>query len=322
MSTDVGFVDESAFNAAISDVRNDNSEVNYVICGHVDGKPNVIGVLYTGIDPSEIGSKMDPSESLYALARYETKFDLSTTVKFVYIHWIGESLPVAKKGRYGVVHGSIEARFSPYHLLVEASTPEDLSSDKILQTLMESAGTKSKVLEDDQIPQRQMRGFTATQLPQRNKKSNFGVSAVSAKGAEVEILPEVQEAVARVRSDGDPATWMVAGYKDSNPKGPLVCMGCGEGGLDELKNNLDDSLPMYGLYRVSHTDADDITTVKFVYICWVGTKVKPMAKAKISTHKGTAEEIFCPAHVTVFASELSDIVERNIMEKIRQQAAQ
>lgn len=84
---------------------------------------------------------------------------------------------------------------------------------------MESAGTKSKVLEDDQIPQRQMRGFTATQLPQRNKKANFGVSAVSAKGAEVEILPEVQEAVARVRSDSDPATWMVAGYKDSNPKG-------------------------------------------------------------------------------------------------------
>lgn len=50
--------------------------------------------------------------------------------------------------------------------------------------------------------------------------------------------------------------------------------------------------------------------------CRVGTKVKPMAKAKISTHKGTAEEIFCPAHVTVYASDLSDIVQRNIMEKV------
>ncbi|XP_059148978.1 uncharacterized protein LOC131936091 isoform X2 [Physella acuta] len=322
MSTDVGFEDESAFTAAILDVRNDSNDTNYVICGHIEGNPNKIGVLYVGTDVNEIGSKMDSSEAMYGLARYETKFDLSTTVKFVYIHWIGDSLPVAKKGRYGVVHGSIESKFSPYHLLVEASTAEELNSEKILHTLMETAGTKSKVLDDGQLPQRQMRGFTQTQVPQRDRKANFGVSAVSAKGAEVEILADVAEAVARVRLDGDPATWMVAGYKDANPRGPVQCMGCGEGGLDELKGCLDDSLPMYGLYRVTHTDADDITTVKFVYIIWVGTKVKPMAKAKISTHKGTAEEIFCPAHVTVYASELSDIVERNIMEKIKQQAAQ
>lgn len=162
------------------------------------------------------------------------------------------------------MHGSIESRFSPYHLLVEASTAEELNSEKILHTvssclekkvfsdnflvffiiffvytvrtlliflvytvslcfildqLMETAGTKSKVLDDGQLPQRQMRGFTQTQVPQRDRKANFGVSAVSAKGAEVEILPEVAEAVARVRLDGDPATWMVAGYRDANPKG-------------------------------------------------------------------------------------------------------
>ncbi|BFZ05739.1 hypothetical protein BsWGS_08778 [Bradybaena similaris] len=321
MSTEAIFEDESAFTAALSDVRNDSSDINYIICGHVGGSPNLIGVLSTGSNISEIGSRMDPTEAMYGLARYETKFDLSTTVKFVYIHWIGENLPVGKKGRYGVVHGSIESRFSPYHLLVEASTPEDLDPEKILHTLMETAGTKSKVVDLDNVPQRQMRGFTQTQLPQRDKKANFGVSAVATKGAEVDILPEVYEAVARVRSDADPLTWMVAGYVDANPKGPLECMGSGDGGLDELKRCLQDNLPMYGLFRVTHTDADDITTVKFVYIAWVGTKVKPVTKAKISTHKGTAEEIFCPAHVTVYASELSDIVERDIMEKIKSQAA-
>lgn len=44
---------------------------------------------------------------------------------------------MGKKGRYGVVHGSIESRFSPYHLLVEASTPEDLDPEKILHTVSE-----------------------------------------------------------------------------------------------------------------------------------------------------------------------------------------
>lgn len=33
------------------------------------------------------------------------------TVKFVYVHWIGESVPFTKKGKFGVVHGSVEVHF-------------------------------------------------------------------------------------------------------------------------------------------------------------------------------------------------------------------
>lgn len=37
---------------------------------------------------------------------------------------------------------------------------------------------------------------------------------------------------------------------------------------------------------------DDIPTVKFVYLQWVGELVKPMSKAKVSTHKGALENHF------------------------------
>ncbi len=43
--------------------------------------------------------------------RLEETFDLSTTVKFAYIHWTGKDIPFAKRGKYGVVHGSIEKYF-------------------------------------------------------------------------------------------------------------------------------------------------------------------------------------------------------------------
>lgn len=33
------------------------------------------------------------------------------TVKFVYVHWIGESVPFTKKGKFGVVHGSVIEHF-------------------------------------------------------------------------------------------------------------------------------------------------------------------------------------------------------------------
>lgn len=37
---------------------------------------------------------------------------------------------------------------------------------------------------------------------------------------------------------------------------------------------------------------DGIDTVKFAYIQFVGEEVKPMAKAKVSTHKGALENHF------------------------------
>ena len=85
---------------------------------------------------------------------------------------------------------------------------------------METSGTKSKVLDTAaDVSSRQERGFTATQLPKRDQTSKFAVSAVAAKGAGVEIQPDVYEAVAKVRQDFDSATWMLAGYEGSNPKG-------------------------------------------------------------------------------------------------------
>lgn len=36
---------------------------------------------------------------------------MSTTVKFVYVKWSGGSVPFTKRGRYGVVQGSIEKLF-------------------------------------------------------------------------------------------------------------------------------------------------------------------------------------------------------------------
>ena len=49
----------------------------------------------------------------------------------------------------------------------------------------------------------------------------------------------------------------------------------------------------------------------------VGCNVKPMMRAKISTNKGIIEENFAPFHVNIFATELSDLSERIIMDKVQ-----
>ena len=42
-------------------------------------------------------------------------------------------MPFVKKGRYGVVHGSIEQHFNPYHALIETGSLEDLKEDELVK---------------------------------------------------------------------------------------------------------------------------------------------------------------------------------------------
>ena len=51
----------------------------------------------------------------------------------------------------------------------------------------------------------------------------------------------------------------------------------------------------YGLVRTTET-IDQTEAVKFVFISFLGEKVAPMRKAKISTLKGTITEAFAPFH--------------------------
>ena len=44
--------------------------------------------------------------------RLEEQIDLSVTTKFVYVHWMGTGIGFAVRGRFGVVHGSIQAHFA------------------------------------------------------------------------------------------------------------------------------------------------------------------------------------------------------------------
>ena len=49
---------------------------------------------------------------MYILVRMEHTIDMSTAIKFIYVHWVGTNVPFAKRGRYGVVSGSVKNLFN------------------------------------------------------------------------------------------------------------------------------------------------------------------------------------------------------------------
>jgi len=114
---------------------------------------------------------------------------------------------------------------------------------------------------------RQERGFTASSAVKRHDNRTEPRSVAPA-GVVVDATPDVATAVAEVRDDVTPTTWVVVGYGgDGDIKKPLSVVAKGTGNIDELKQHFDDSQAMYALYRTSDT-YDDIKTVKFVYIYW------------------------------------------------------
>ena len=43
----------------------------------------------------------------------------------------GHDVPFVKKGRFGVVHGSVQEHFNPYHVAIETGDKDDLTQEKI-----------------------------------------------------------------------------------------------------------------------------------------------------------------------------------------------
>ncbi|XP_062515450.1 uncharacterized protein LOC134190924 [Corticium candelabrum] len=318
------FLDLSKIKGAIADVRKDSSSTNWVLIGHSGSDPLKVALIASGSGgPSELASHVQDDQFMYGLIRLEETIDMSTTVKFVYIHWLGEDVPFAKKGRFGVVHGSIREQFQPFHGDVETGNRDDLEESNLMTIIQESSGTKSKVLEKGQAENRQERSFTAgggaagrNSKPVGSGTRFIGVQGAARTGGSMKFSDEVKSAIAGIRDDGTDANWCAAGYEDGDVKKAVVLLGSGNEGLPAIKDLLKPDIALYALLRVTDV-VDEISTVKFVFIQWVGEEVKPMAKAKISTHKAEIGNVFLPAHVSVFATSSSDITEREIMGKVQ-----
>eukprot|EP00121_Abeoforma_whisleri_P015563 Awhi_evm1s14329 len=298
----VTVVDENALREAIATVRNDSSENDWIVANH-DGISSIklAGSGSGGL--SEMLEAFEDDNVSYGLLRVTETVEISETVKFVLIHFVGERVPMVKKGRYGVCRGNItDAFFSPSHVdFINISDKDDVTDQIVRRKVAEASGTAIHELESTEG--RQVRGFTAKPSAQdsphigkattTNKTPQYkDVKPVSTKSTVMTFNDELKSALEAVRNNEDPITWAIGGYKDGNTKNTdILLVGTGTGGLDEFAAALDDSQAMYGLLRSSDT-YEGIETVKFVFVAWVGEKISIMNRARTTVHKGAASEFF------------------------------
>eukprot|EP01120_Amphizonella_sp_Union-15-10_P011236 TRINITY_DN4714_c0_g1_i1.p1 TRINITY_DN4714_c0_g1~~TRINITY_DN4714_c0_g1_i1.p1 ORF type:complete len:156 (-),score=37.56 TRINITY_DN4714_c0_g1_i1:30-458(-) len=129
----------------------------------------------------------------------------------------------------------------------------------------------------------------------------------------LQLSSDIASAYQDVRSDKTDTRWLYLKYDDNKT---LSLGGTGSGGLDELAANFSPTERAYGYLRV--TSGDDLSArAKFVFIAWVGEKVSPLAKARVSTDKAFVKEVIKDFAIEVHATDEDDIQEEKIMAAVK-----
>jgi len=156
---------------------------------------------------------------------------------------------------------------------------------------------------------------------QVKKQTSFNSNALTrpkmSRSDEVKFDQSIIDGIGKVRNDNDPTTWVIGSYKDDDISKPVELFASGTGDCNEMKTYFAPEKICYALIRVIDV-YENINTVKFVFIYWLGSKVSVMKKAKISVHKGKVNEMFSNFHVDFMISSLNEISNEIVMRKVSQ----
>jgi len=295
---------------AIAAVRDNASPVDWCLCGY-EAEPG-LGIVMVGSGEggtAALAAKLADDNIYYGLVRTTEQIDKSTTVKFVFVSFIGEGVKPMRKAKISTLKGTVTEAFEPFHAeLLNATSAAEVTPEAITEMLKRTDGAVG----------------TAQATPRREQEvrvtktmggGGAGGVLASAPREEEPVAEEVAAAIAAVRSDADPTTWVCLGYSDG--KAPsLTLVAKGEGAAEAMQPHLDKAQVMHGLVRVSQ-QVDRSTTVKFAALSWLGDEVPPLRKAKLSSMRGAADKVLSPVHAELLnVSEAASVSHQAIMERL------
>jgi hypothetical protein len=302
----ITFADREAVDRSLADVRNDGTATNWALFGYTEGSKNQIEVQGTGSGGhSELVASFKPEKIQYGLLRVnDTVGDnvVNTTVKFVFIQWIGEKVKATQRALTATHKGSVAEFIGSHHISIYASNLGECSEQVIMQRVTEASGTAHKVLDEKKEAASSGTG-----------KAVREVGGAGTGNFEVANEEDVKNTINALRRDDGGKTWLILSYQGNTNTVALV--GSGSGALSELTAHLKEDGISYGLYRTT-VKVDESVTVKFVKVIWVGESIPAVRKAKITTHRGTIDALLGQTHVDVYASKQSEVTEEIVRSKV------
>ncbi|XP_056364475.1 drebrin-like protein isoform X2 [Oenanthe melanoleuca] len=121
----------------------------------------------------------------------------------------------------------------------------------------------------------------------------------------------LQEAYGSVVAAGSRTDWALFTYEGNS--NDLRVAGSGDGGLEEMVEELNSGKVMYGFCRVKDPNSG---LPKYVLVNWTGEGVNDVRKGACANHVSTVANFLKGAHVTINARAEEDVEPELIMEKV------
>ena len=335
--------------AAIATVRADSNPTDWVLAGYETKESlKLLGAGEGGI--AALQAALIEGDVCYGLVRSKFEFEkvgsvTADTVKFTFVYWRPEGIPVSRKMKIGVYEGSVKRLFAPYHADIEAAEQDELG-EEVLAALLGGITMRTDKTSSDKAtiaramkPGQQHASVAATATggggagavdrsvsifgakggggggggDKRSFLPTDGGTAAQArfatggaKGANVSVEDEAALKEALASIRSDEAGADDWCLLGYKDKKTLSLLGRGGGGCDAMVAAFPSDGAAYGMFKTTDT-IDRTTQAKHCFAVWQPETLPPMRKALISTHKGAATGFFRPFHVDFFVTEREEL---------------
>lgn len=331
--------DKEAGKEALQRVRagTTDGEDDWLLLAYAQDGSNVVELRgQGGGGASQLAHLLDDKTVAYGLVRVSTALDNNKVTRFVAVVFVGSAIGGLRKAQIVTHKGTLLEFLGQHHVELATSDPQDVNNDAVLDLVNRAAGVRDNVAAAEQHhPQQQQQQAPSRQqaAPAPNageakpapKYSSPGASLISnpKKGNAVNTTSvqldfddadSIRKAIAAVRSDDDPTDWMLMTYSGEKS---VKLVSSGTGGGDELARHVDDvdTGAYYGYVRVP-TVVDGTQTVKFVFVIYLGDKIKVVRKAKLATHKGAVQEFVGQYHFDITFTDVKDVTSEAISKAV------
>lgn len=281
----------------------------------------------------------------FVLLRTDHQVELAKTVKFVLIDWTPTTLSPMRRALLSTHKGQLLQLVQPVHVSFQISDEKDLahlSEKEIMDKVEEAAGTKNNITKKEANVYQAVDISRSVNTATTTTSSAASASSASSTSSSVSVLDassastraglvpssvtavqslslanadELKQALATVRAAKEGHNnWVVLTYQEGS-KSVLTLAGTGNGGVEELKNALNDERIYYGLFTVQEKIDKTIAT-RVCFFRLVPSKLPILKRSFSTTHQGFIQELFSPYSFDFDLSEANDLDLAVVMEKI------
>jgi len=297
--------------AGIKSVRKDGTGVDWAYVTYAGTTGADSGKLKFGGEghgtADDLKSHFAADNISFALLRVTDKIDMSVTVKFVWINFVGPKTPRMMQSKLSVQLGAIKQFFQPFSTDHTNNNIDEVSHHVIMEKVLAYSVSGNKVMDSGSAGYRKDAASAGT--------AKVGSHVSKMADGSVSFDDALRSDVRAIRDEKSENDWVLATYADPS-KPHLVLLGKGSGAVAGLKKHLTQDNVVYGLVRKLEK-IDDTWAVKFVYIRWIGKNIPFMQRAKLGTHSGDVYELFTPFHNSLDAPEIDDVTDENVMRLIQ-----